>query len=144
MKAKEYLEQVACKDSIINNLIKDKENIIHLMYSLGNSNMKERVQTSKEHDRLGALYAKIDEKEREIVSKIDALVDFRLKVSSEINLLSDSKYITVLYKKYLECKSWKEIATDMNYNIRYVQHLQKEALKDFENVHSKMLETYKI
>lgn len=140
MTAKEYLQQVKRKDAAINNLQRDKEGLILMMYSLGSSGDGERVQSSRNNDKFGTLYSRIDEKEREITEKIDALINFRLKVSSEINTLTDDRYISILHKRYICSESWERIAIDMQYNVRYVQHLHGQALIEFEKKYPELCE----
>lgn len=139
MTAKEYLQQVKRKDAAINNLQRDKECLTQMMYSLGGAGDGERVQSSRNNDKFGTLYSRIDEKEREMTEKIDALVDFKLKVSEEINALPDDRYITILHKRYICFDSWERIAIDMQYNVRYVQHLHGQALVDFEKMYPELL-----
>ena len=138
--AKEYLEQVKQKDARINNLMKDKEALRDKMYSSGSFDYsKERVQASPDQDKYGTLYAMIDEKEREIIRKIDELINFKIRVTDMINDLSDERYITVLHKKYIRFQSWEQIAIEMGYNTRYVQQLNGQALLQFyDRYHEKL------
>lgn len=144
MTAKEYLHSIKIKDAIINNLQHDKEDLRAMLFSLGGSGEGERVQSSRNNDKFGTLYARIDEKEREITEKIDDLINFKLKVSQEINALEDSRYSAVLHKRHIQFQSWGRIAADLNYTVQYVQKLNGEGLLMFDEVHSKMLEGYKI
>ena len=93
MTAQEYLEQVKVKEAAIKNLERDRTNLVAMMYSMGGAGSGDRVQSSKDPDKFGTLYGKIDEKEREIVNEISKLIDFKLKVSSEINNMKDGRYI---------------------------------------------------
>lgn len=140
MTAKEYLQQVKVKDARIRNLQRDIAALRWLMFSLGNSSVEgERVQTSPDPDKFGTLYSKIDGKERQIVESIDDLVDFKLRVTEEIGQLKDDRYIDILYRKYILCQSWKEIATEKEYSIRYAQNLNGQALLEFAKTYADML-----
>lgn len=140
MTAKEYLQQVKRKDAAINNLQRDKEGLIAMMYSLGGAGEGERVQSSRNNDKFGTLYGRIDEKEREITEKIDSLVDFKLKVSEEINELEDSRYIEILHKRYISFESWERIAIDLDYTVRHIQHLHGQALIEFQKLYPDLCE----
>lgn len=142
MTAKNYLEQISLKNAIINNLIKDKENMLQLLYSLGCAGCDERVQASTDPDKFGALYAKVDEKEREIVQKIDEFVDFKTQVTKEINAIEDSRYVNVLHKRYVQLESWGNIAKDLGYNYRHITRLNGRALQEFESKYSKKLKNF--
>ena len=141
MTAKEYLQQVRIKNARIKNLQRDKEALRELMFSLGNSGGEgERVQTSKDPDKFGTMYGRIDEKERQITESIEELVDFKLKVSGEISQINNDRYIDVLYRKYVLLQPWKEIAAETGYNERYAQRLNGQALLEFQKVHADMLD----
>lgn len=141
MTAKEYLQQVRSKNSEINNLMGDKEQLRELMYSFGGSPEGERVQSSRNNDKLGSLYARLDKKEREITEKIDNLIDFKSKVSSEINQLCDGRYKEVLYKRYIQMKTWELIAVELNYTYNYVIQLHGQALLEFQKCHKNLLKS---
>ena len=142
MTAKEYLHSIKIKDAIINNLQHNKEDLRDMLYSLGGTEGGDRVQNSRNNDKFGTLYARIDDKEHEITEKIDELVDFKLRVSDEINALPDSRYSAVLHKRHIQFQSWGRIAADLNYNIRYVQQLNGEGLMMFEEMYADMLKNY--
>lgn len=141
MTAKEYLQQVEAKNARIKNLQRDKAALRGLLFSISNSGSDvERVQTSPDHDKMGTIYSKIDEKERKINEMIDSLLDFRLKVTEEINDLEDGRYIDVLYRKYVQNQSWKKIAAEMGYSIRHVQKIHGKALLAFQRLHADKLQ----
>lgn len=132
MTAQEYLEQVEVKEAVIKNLERDRTNLVAMMYSMGGAGSGERVQSSKDPDKFGTLYGKIDEKEREIVNEISKLIDFKLKVSSEINNMKDGRYIELLHRRYIEHESWNAISIDMQYSLKHITKLHRRALQEFE------------
>lgn len=134
MTAKEYLLQVRRKEAIINRLRCDKENLRQILYSLGGTQDGGKVQTSRNNDRFGSIYAKIDEKDCMIVRKIDELIDFKVKVSDEISTLSDPKYIEILHRRYVRFQSFEQIAVDMRYSYRYVTKMHGYALQEFQKI----------
>lgn len=139
MTAQEYLGQVKLKEAVIRNLERDRANLIEMMYSIGGSGSGERVQTSKNSDKFGTLYGRIDEKERKIADEIDDLIDFKLKVSGEINEIEDERYVKLLYKRYIQHESWNAISVDMQYSLNYVMRLHGCALREFQKKFSDML-----
>lgn len=140
MTAKEHLQQVKLKGVAVANLQREKENIRQLMYSIGGGVGGERVQTSRNNDKFGTLYGRMDEKVRQIDEKLLELIEFKLKVSGEINGLNDARYINLLYMRYIDSRSWDEIAVDMEYSTRHVLKLHKEALAAFEQKYHAMLQ----
>lgn len=142
MTAKEYLQQVKHKDAEIKNLCRDKESVKEMFYSLGGMPDGERVQSSRNNDKFGTLYSRIDEMERNIDDKIEASMLFKLKVSQEINTLKNPKYIAILNMRYIHYKSWEEIAEsgfDVQYNVRHILRVHGYALMEFETLYKTML-----
>ena len=140
MTAKEHLQQVKLKGVVIANLQREKENIRQLMYTIGGGVGGERVQTNRNNDKFGTLYGRMDEKERQIDEKLLELIEFKLKVSGEINGLNDARYINLLHMRYIDSRSWDEIAVDMEYSTRHVLKLHKKALAAFEQKYHAMLQ----
>ena len=141
MTAKEYLEQVRHKQAEIGNLKRDKEAVKDMLYSLGGGGEGERVQ-SRNNDKFGTLFSRIDEMERKIDDKIIDLMQFRMKVSEQINTLDNASYITILNCRYIHFQSWEKIARsafDEERNVRSVQKLNGLALQEFEKKYAVML-----
>lgn len=142
MTAKEYLEQVRHKQAEIENLKRDKEAVKDMLYSLGGGDEGERVQSSRNNDKFGTLFSRIDEMERKIDDKIIDLMQFRMKVSEQINALDNVSYITILNCRYIHFQSWEKIARsafDEERNVRSVQKLNGLALQEFEKKYAVML-----
>ena len=141
MTAKDYLQQVKEIDADIDNMIADKATLTELMYTIGSPSPEgDRVQTSVNGEaRFETLFAKIDEKEREITEKIEKLIDFKLKVSGEISGLKDRRFRLILHKRYLQFMSWEKIAVEMNYNRQYVIELHGYALRAFDKKYHAVL-----
>jgi DNA-directed RNA polymerase specialized sigma24 family protein len=141
MTSKEYLQQVQLKEAIIDNLKRDKEGITEMLYSLSGVTEGDRVQTSKNIDKFGTLYSRIDNLERQIDDKIIELIQFRIKVSEEINELKNAKYMKVLNLRYIHFQSWEEISADMDRSVRHIERTHGLALKAFQEKYAEMLES---
>lgn len=142
MMAKEYLEQVRHKQAEIGNLKRDKEAVKDMLYSLSGGGESERVQSSRNTDKFGTLFGRIDEMERKIDDKIIDLMQFRMKVSEQINALDNANYITILNCRYIHFQSWEKIARsafEEERNVRSVQKLNGLALQAFEVKYADML-----
>lgn len=138
MKAKEYLQRLKRLDTVINQKIKELEELRTMSTSVGGIDYsKERVQTSPSGD---ALYTKIIYRmidlDEEINREIDNYVDEKHRIINQIQGLENEKYIKLLYLRYVEFKKFEEIAIEMNFTYQYTIELHGYALKDFE-------ETYK-
>ena len=136
MRAKEYLRQIRIADKKINNLIHEvdmlRDSISHpkpINYD------KDPVQGGSRNDSMAASIAKYVDMEQEINRQTDGLIDLRHKIIGEINQLSDPAHIELLFKRYVEYKTWEQIAVEMDYTIRWIYSLHGSALQEFETKH---------
>jgi len=130
MKAKEYLHQLQQLDIMINQKIKEVQDLRIQTQSIeGIDYSKERVQTSlSEGAPFVNLIGKIADLEAEINNEIDRYVDKKHKIINQIQGLRDSDYISLLFKRYVEFKKFKIIAVEMNFTHYHIRHLHRCAL----------------
>ena len=132
MTAQEYLGQVEQKIIAVRNMNSGINNLREVLFSLGGTGTGERVQTSRDNDKFGSIYAKIDEKERIMDEKSKELIEFTTKVNSEICSMENPQYMMLLHKKYILLEPLKQIASEMNFTYRYIVKLHGLALQAFE------------
>lgn len=144
MKAKEYLQQLQRLDTVINQKIKEVDDLRLKSRSVGSIDYsKERVQTSPSGDTpFVKLIGRIIDLEQEINAEIDAFVDDKHKIINQIQGLKNSKYIEILYKCYVEFKRLEVVAVEMNFTYQYVVELHGYALKDFQTTYENLLNSY--
>jgi DNA repair ATPase RecN len=70
----------------------------------------------------------IDEIEASINKDIDELVNLRAEIENKINGVQDLKLRELLKCRYLDCKSWEEIAFMNGYTWRNAYYLHEKAL----------------
>lgn len=132
MTAKEYLMQIKRKDIMINSLIKQKEDMWAQLYSLSSPQYDGvSVQGSKDPDKFGALWAKIDAKEKKISKAIEELADEKQKIMKQIDELEDERYVEILLRRYVHMESLEDIAVAMHYSYDRIRHLHGFALLEF-------------
>lgn len=141
MKAKEYLQQLQRLDTVINQKIKEVDDLRTMSVSAGGIDYsKERVQSSPSGDApFVRVINRIVDLEEEINREIDAFVDEKHKVINQIQGLKDSRYIEVLYKHYVEFKRLEVVAVEMNFTYQYTRELHGCALQDFERTYKNLL-----
>lgn len=144
MKAKEYLQQLQRLDTVINQKIKELDDLRLKSRSTGSIDYsKERVQTSPSGDApFVKLIGRIVDLEAEINAEIDAFIDEKHKIINQIQGLKNSKYIEILYKHYVEFKRLEVVAVEMNFTYQYVVELHGYALKDFQTTYENLLNSY--
>ena len=132
MTAQEYLGQVEQKIIAVKNMNSDINNLREVLVSIGGMDSGERVQTSRNNDKFGSIFARIDEKERIMDEKSKELIEFTAKVENEICSMENPQYMTLLHKKYVLLEPLKQIASEMNFTYRYVAKMHGYALQEFE------------
>lgn len=133
MKPKEYLQQVQKLDVMINQKIAEKSELRKFDGISGIDYSGDKVQSSPKGD---ALFTKSVERiidlEKEIDNMIDQYVDLKHQIINEIQSLSNTTYIDILFKKYVEYKRLEVIAVEMSYSYQYVRVMHGYALQEFE------------
>lgn len=113
MKAKEYLQQVKMIDVQIDQ---DKERLL------------EATQTDKSKEQIS--------------KEIEKLIMIKNQVIHEIRELHNADYVQILYKIYVENKTLKESAREMQKSYNYVLNVHKKALAAFEEAHENLYYHY--
>ena len=97
--AKYLLQKIAFLDAEINSLIREHESVKStLLKATDYSN--EPVATTKRNTSEDKLI-KLADKSSEIDSKVDELVDFKIKMGDYINEIEDIKYRIILREHYI-------------------------------------------
>lgn len=95
---------------------------------------KDRVQTTILTDPIGRNMEKVfDLEERILLDKLE-LETFRNKIINEIHETHDERYIKVLFKRYVEHKTYELIAVECHYTYDYTRVLHSEALRAFGKI----------
>lgn len=132
MTAKDYLRQIRRMDIQINQLLKELSDIRQSETWLSSIDYSaDRVQ----HSVSDASYVKTIERyvdlQIKIDKKIDRYVSRKNKAIEEIQRLSKDDHVDILFKRYVEYKSFEEICTEMNLSYYRIIHLHGEALNEF-------------
>lgn len=88
----------------------------------------ERVQRSRENssEKNNHILLEYDLK---ISMQKEKLLQCKSEILEAIAMVEDSRYRTLLIAYYVNCKSWEEVAVQMNYGIRQVYRLHGDALQ---------------
>lgn len=133
MKAKEYLRHLQRLDTMINQKIKELNDLRMISQSTGGMDYsKERVQSIPTGDApFVQSVLRIAELEKEINAEIDRFVDEKHTIIKQIQALQNPRYIDILYKRYIEYKSLEQICVEMKFSYDHIRHLHGDALKEF-------------
>lgn len=128
--AKSYLRQILKIDKLINRLIDTVSTLRKSLTSIS-CEIKERVQTSGPKDTAAGTIAKIVDMENEINERIDELVDLKREAFRMISKISDFDQQNVLIARYIQLKSWDDIAFEMDCSIQWLFEIHKKGITDF-------------
>jgi DNA-directed RNA polymerase specialized sigma subunit len=135
MNAKEYLSQALWLDHRINSKLEQLEILRTLAMKVSANLTVEKVSggnNTKSH--IENTIAKIVDLEREINEDIDRLVDIKADIIETINKVDDPFAQIILELRYINGKSWGEVAGEINFDIRTAFRLHGKALKEIEQI----------
>lgn len=89
----------------------------------------EKVQTSRQNTSENRFAAYVCYRER-LEEEIEKLLKYRSKMMEVIERTKDCTYKSILIARYINCKSWEQIAEELNYNLRWVHRMHTRALED--------------
>ena len=133
MDIKEYLNQIRYIDQEINAYLEEKKRLrqaIELKTTSYNDNKVQETNSSS----YDVKYIRYVDMADVINEKIDALVDLKMKVSSEIDKLDKAEHRLLLRQRYINLKSFEEIAVAMNYDIRSITRIHGYALNSLREL----------
>lgn len=137
MTAKEYLQQIKSVDVRINLNIERLEVMkSRAVYSGGIGTSKADNQSHSSKDKLSNEVCDIVMLDEKITEQIERLANAKEKVINQIMRLNNAAFIQILYKRYLEYKSWRQISTEMFFSKSYTMQMHKSALEMFEEVYA--------
>lgn len=138
MTVKEYLSQIRRLDRLINNLIRERNNL--RMNALGNNSPRlvaDKVQTSVGKGAMSECVDGYVDIENELTAMLGKYRKMRWRIVREINSLPDPRHVELLYLKYVEGRCLEDVACIMRkpsgeiYNYEYIKRLHGWALESF-------------
>lgn len=134
MTAKEYLARIRTLDIKINQKTKEISALKTTLTDISAVSMsddKVRDGSIPGDARFVITLAKIDKLERELDAEIDKFVDTRHGIISDIQSLDNPLYIKILFKRFVEYKTFDDIANDIHYSNRQTMRFYNQALNEF-------------
>ena len=132
MTTKQYLNQIDRINRMINNKLAEIYQLKTMVCSISVSANEDKVQSSSDKDKLGSAVAKIVDLENEINKAIDIYVDKKERIVSQIDSIKDIMEYQVLFSRYIEHKTFEQIAEDNDYSVRQILRIHGNALVEFE------------
>lgn len=140
MNAKQYLRQVRRLDNIVNAKLQQVEMLRAMTTRMTANLTTDKVQESNIPDKISTLICKIVDLEKEIINDVDKLIDLKAEIMRKIDSIQNDNYRLLLTLRYLNFKSWEQIAVEMGFTFQWVHELHKRALIEFEKVQNNALD----
>ena len=133
MTTKEWLMRGWEINKEINTLLEEKERAFAFACSVTAPTDHERVTTTRRNTSEDKFVRYSNEDyEKEIDRRIDEMYQIKLEILSAIELVNDSTLRKLLIKRYLQFKTWEQIAVEMNYSYMHITRLHGKALQEIK------------
>ena len=130
---KEYLREIKVKRQYLMRL-KERRASLHLDVSFGGIDYSaDRIQSTPKNKMEEAMVRLSERMEKldNTIAKISVEIDDRI---SSIETLCNDTHRDLLFKRYVEDKSFEQISIEMGYVYNYTCNLHGEALKELSKV----------
>lgn len=128
MNVKAWLNRARNIDREIDSLLRERSEMRDMLFSVTSNYEAIVVSGTKDphkFDRLAILETEID-------SQIDNLVSVKAEILRAINKLDDGRFRDVLRLRYLESRTFEQIAVEINYSYKQTCRIHGRALLKIE------------
>ncbi|MBR3236851.1 MAG: hypothetical protein IKF99_00275 [Oscillospiraceae bacterium] len=131
--AKEYLSQIKTLDSKIRRKQQEAKELRDAALSLGSTQMDpDRIRSaSPDPDPMASQVGRYVDIQKEVQAMIIELMELKHLIIGQIAELDDSDYMDVLWKRYVDLKTFSRIADEMGYDISTIFRIHGRALQAF-------------
>ena len=133
MRAKDFLLQIRKLDKMIENKIAEVRQLKEIANNTTGNMTGDRVQSTKNPQRIAEAITKYVELEREINTDIDRLIDARKDVISVIEQLNAVEY-DILHKLYVQNITFQDVATIYDRTYTWATTIHGRALKHVQKI----------
>ena len=135
MTAKEYLNQLASIEKLIQVKTTERERLMALATKVTSALNDCKVETSPDNTKTQNIIIKMAELREEIEEQASRYTSLYRKIEEEIDDIEDNRYKLLLIMRYMKGASFSDIADKLGYEKRCTLVLHKRALRDFEKRH---------
>lgn len=130
MNVKAWLNRARNIDREIDSLLRERSEMRNMLFSV-TSNYEEIVVSGTKDPHK---FDRLAELETEIDNQIDNLVSVKAEILRAINKLDDGRFRDVLRLRYLESRTFEQIAVEINYSYKQTCRIHGRALLKMEEV----------
>lgn len=134
MEAKEYLRSIKKADAIINEKLKELDNLRGMRYRVTQTLKPVMVSGGRSHGGFTDASDRLIDLEREIDLQVDYYVDLKREAGLLLAKLENPNHYGVLHRHYILFESFEQVAVGMGYTYRNICYLHGRALQAFQRV----------
>lgn len=131
---KQYLQQIRLYDFCINAKLEERSRLKAMVTKITPTIKQDAVSGGGNQDKMAETMAKLIDLEAEIDRAVDRYIDARNAVTGTIDKVTDARLHKVLSKRYVEFKTWEQIACEMGKSYQWVCKLHGIALQAVEKI----------
>lgn len=132
--AKRYLQQIRLYDSCINAKLEERSRLKAMVTKITPTMKQDAVSGGGNQDKMAETMAKLIDLEAEINREVDRYANARNAVVGTVDKVTDARLHKVLSKRYVEFKTWEQIACEMGKSYQWVCKLHGIALQAVEKI----------
>lgn len=137
MKAKEYLEQAYRVDHQIQSKL-DQIQVLNNIATKATTTFGDIPHSSSPNPhKMEDIILRIVALESEIQDDLEYLIELKEKATHMIKKVKNVEHRTLLEERYLNFKTWEQIAEDLQYSVRQVYRMHGEAILECEKLQFK-------
>ena len=133
MNLKKYLEKLQILDieiKIKEEHIKELRRILDALQTT----VKNETYSDLKQRRLTEVKEIISDFEYKFIQDVKLKLETKKLILDMIEKVENTEYRIILELKYVNQKTWEQIAEMMNYSVRNMYYIQKKALKQFADI----------
>ena len=127
---KTYLRKARELDTLVHTKLSEIGRLRELAECLSSPRMGDKVSSNKGNTSMQTV-DKIVDLQAEVNKEIAVLVDLIAEIHTKIEQLENPTERAVLTERYINVKSWEEIAEIISYSERNTKYIHGRALKNF-------------
>ena len=140
MNAKAFLSQAIWLDRVIQNKLEQKERLETMANKITTDVSQEKVSggSSSQSVMENATVKMLDLLD-EINADIDRSIELKMEILFTISQLEDVSQQLLLEMRYINHKSWEDVASELGFDRSWVLRLHGKALKEIEDIRNTRL-----
>ena len=129
---REYLRRIRELQSKADQLKKEIDEVLENISQIkGLSYDHDKVVRTGSRDQTGDTVIRLENSVNRYIATMTDYANMRDDIVKQIQAVEDVRYMNILYKRYVECKSYETIGKEMTYRDDYIRRLHTEALVYF-------------